>query len=248
MSLACAILNFVTEISDKDYRAESRRLNRVRIASDILSALLVVAVITMLVLALVGPVLSDLAVILFGIWAFIVSLFALPALFVLHIAPPRVPLRERSALLASVSWFGRAAWAGVVFALAIVMGALAGVVASETSNASADAAKGLELSLQILGPMVLWPTIVMVAAVAYIVMAIRWLFDLGAIISEDGGRAVRALLEERWRGQFSRALKWATLFGLILEFGVGFISRAALALTLVTVAIAMGLLIGISSS
>ena len=207
------------------------------IVFDSVFGLIVVAGITGLVVGLATGFLEPSLVVLLAVWTSLVSLLALPALAVLYFASPRVPLRERSALVASASWFGRVVWAGVVFAFAIVIGSVAGVVASR-----AESGGGLPSVVAVLSSIVLWPTVLCVVAVTYIFMAIRWCLDIGSIVAQDGGASVRGLLERHWTGPIA-ASRWMTLVDLLIEFGVAGVSRAALVLTLITVGLNVALLI-----
>ena len=59
----------------------------------------------------------------------------------------------------------------MVFGLAVVIGAVAGVLAAE----AAEKASGFNLTemLQQLAVLVLWPTVLLVAAIAYLIMGVR---------------------------------------------------------------------------
>jgi hypothetical protein len=128
-------------------------------------------------------------------------------------------------------------WSGAVFALAIVIGSVAGVVASR-----AESGGGLTSAVAVLSSLVLWPTVFCVVAIAYIVMAVRWCLDLGSIVAQDGGVSVRGLLERRWTGPIV-APRRVVLIHLLIEFGVAGVSRVALILTLITVGLNVALLI-----
>jgi hypothetical protein len=166
---------------------------------------------------------------------------AWPAIAVLYFSTPRVPLKQRSALIASASWFGRAVWAAAVFALSIVIGAVAGVVASTASGSGRADGSGLVLAIEATAALVFWPAILTVVAVAYVVVGVRWVLDLGAIVAEDGGAVVRSLLERRWTGPLRLSTRATGLLDVLIELGVAGISRIALVLTLVTVGLNVAL-------
>jgi hypothetical protein len=156
---------------------------------------------------------------------------------VLYFSTPRVPLKQRSALIASASWFGRAVWAAAVFAVSIVIGAVAGVVASDANESGREGGVGIGLAIEATASLVLWPSILTVVAVAYVVVGVRWVLDLGTIVAEDGGTVVRSLLERRWTGPLRLSPRADGLLNILLELGIAGISRIALVLTLVTVAL-----------
>jgi len=229
-SFKCAKIAAVTNFSEVTEPAPSIKHNRVvTIVFDGVLGLLAVAGITVLVVGLASTFLASSLLVVLGVWTALVSAVALPALAVLYLTPPRVPLKERSALVATASWFGRVAWASVVFALAIVLGSIAGVVASKT-----EASDGLSSTIAILFYTVFWPTVFCVVAITFVIVAIRWCLDLGRIVAEGGGARVRDLLETRWTGPFPS--RWVGLIQLLVGFGVAGVSRVALILTLITVA------------
>ena len=206
---------------------------RVTLVLDVAMILVVASAPTELTVVLIAPLLPSSLVTICGIWTGVVSVLAIPAVVVLHMSPPRLPLSQRSALVASAAWFIRAVGAGIVFALSIVLGAVAGVVASRVSDAQPNLGSALGLAFADTAQVVLWPILAVVVGVAYLIMAIRWLVDLGWIVEAGGGTAAWKQLTERWgftpgpRGEF-----WVYLF-------VALIGRIALFLTLVTVAVAV---------
>jgi hypothetical protein len=202
---------------------------------DGLCGLVGVGCVTYLVVGLASPVLPAWGLTVLGVWTVFVCSMALPAIAVLYYSPPRVPLKQRSALIASASWFGRAVWAAAVFALSIVIGAVAGVVASTANESGRDDGSGLGLAIEATAALVLGPAILIVVAVAYVVVGIRWVLDLGSIVAEDGGAVVRTLLERRWTGPLRLSSSASGLLNILLELGIAGISRLALAVSLVTV-------------
>lgn len=222
--------------SEEPASAVSSESNRkVAVLLDGLCGLVGVGSVTYLVVGLASPLLPVWGLILLAAWTVFVCSMALPAIAVLYFSTPRVPLKQRSALIASASWFGRAVWAAAVFALSIVIGAVAGVVASSANASGRDGAGGLGLAIEATASLVLWPAILIVVAVAYVVVGVRWVLDLGTIVAEDGGAVVRALLERRWTGPLRLSSKAIGLLNILLELGIAGISRLALVLTLVTV-------------
>jgi hypothetical protein len=191
--------------------------------------------VTYLVVSLASPLLAGWGLALLAAWTAVLCLMALPAIAILHFSTPRVPLKQRSALIASASWFGRAVWAAAVFAVSIVVGAVAGVVASDANESGREGGVGIGLAIEATASLVLWPSILTVVAVAYVVVGVRWVLDLGTIVAEDGGAVVRALLERRWTGPLQLSPRAAGLLNILLELGIAGISRIALVLTLVTV-------------
>jgi hypothetical protein len=213
------------------------------IAYDCAGGLFAAGLIVFVVVNMAIPSLSTAGVVVLAVWVSLLGLAAMPGLGVLLISPPRVPLRERSALLASASWFGKSVWASLVFALSVAIGAIAGVVASKASESPG----GIDLDqiIGVLGGLVIWPVVLVVAGVAYVVMGVRWLLDLGAIISDERGTAVRARLEKRWGATLATSPQYAQLVDLILEFSLGVLGRGALALLLLTVGITTGAYVAI---
>jgi len=207
------------------------------IVFDIIGGFVAVAGIAVLAVTLASSFLPSSLVVLVAIWTTMVALLALPALAMLFFSPPRVPLRERSALMASASWFGRAVWSGAVFALSIGIGSVAGVVASKASEGGEDFSSGLSLALNAVGGLVFLPALLAVVSGAFITMGARWNSDLGAIVAEDGGASLRLLVERRWTGTMERSPRRDDIFGLAVEVGVGGVSRGALVLTLITVGV-----------
>lgn len=206
-----------------------------RILYDCVAGLFAAGLVVFVVVSMASVSVPVPGVVILAVWVSIISIAALPALGVLLISPPRVPLRERSALVASASWFGKAIWASLVFALSIVIGSIAGVVAAKASENPGGT--DVNQTIGALSGLVLWPVVLAVAGVAYVVMGLRWLVDLGAIVDDQQGRAVRALLEARWRTTLATTPKHEPLVDVILEFSLGLLGRLALALMLLTVGV-----------
>jgi hypothetical protein len=216
----------VRESTESDSPPSTSRSVAARILSDCVSGLFAVAALVFTVVGLLERLVPIGWVVALAVWTAVIGVGALPALGMLLVAPPRVPLRERSALVASASWFGRAIWASGLFGLSVVIGAIAGVVAAK----AVESTPGFDLTdvLGQLAILVLWPSVLLVAAIAYVILG-------GAIIADDHGTAVRALLEKRWRVPLASWQKYQQLVDLILELSLGFFSRGALILTMVTV-------------
>lgn len=208
---------------------------RVTLVLDAVMVLFAATALGALVAELIATATQTPLVIATGLWTGVVAILASPAVLVLHLSPPRVPLAQRSALFASASWFIRAVGAGTVFALSIVLGAVAGVVASRVSDPQPSLGAALTVAFGATAQVALWPILAAVASIAYVVMGIRWLVDLGAIVEAGGGTAAWTQLTKRWgltpgqRGEF-----WVYVF-------VAVMGRIALFLTLVTVAVAVGI-------
>jgi hypothetical protein len=83
-------------------------------------------------------------VVILSIFATLAIIAVTPGLVVLYVSPPRIPLRERSALVASATGFIRSAWSAVVFALAIVIGSVAGALASKSLETTPDLSTGVQ--------------------------------------------------------------------------------------------------------
>ena len=205
---------------------------------------LVVGAITAIVVAVAAPVAPQPLLFLLGFWTVGIALVALPALVVLHLSPPRAPLSQRSALFASAKWFGRTVWAGMVFAVSIVLGTVAGVAASRISDAEQDLGVALEAVLTTTAQIALWPILAAVAAVAYVVMGVRWVLDLGAISDNGGAHQVWAMLELRWFGPKSLNANHSRLRQGLAWITASFVGRVGLILTLVTI----GLVVAITCS
>lgn len=234
----------MTNLAAPPVSTRALKANRVlAIVFDGLAGLLVVAALVVLVVGLAASFAAATLSILLGIWTALVGLFSLPALAVLYLSKPRVPLRERSALVASASWFGRVLWSTAVFSLSIVIGSVAGVVASGATERGEDFGSGVGVAITTLSTMVLWPALLCVGAIAYVVMGIRWCLDLGSIVAEDGGVHVRALFEHRWTGPLSVSPKWSPLVDVLVEMGLSLISRSALVATLITVGLNFALFV-----
>ena len=195
---------------------------------DTLEGLIVVGGITALAVAVAAPIATQPGLITLGIWTALSSIAALPALVVLHLSPPRIPLKDRSALFSSAKWFGGAVWSAVVFSVSIVLGTMTGLVASRATGSEQDLAVALGSAFSATAQIAVWPILAGVAALAYVVMGVRWLIDLGKIA--DGGEAhdVWVRLEQRWfqttgptlsRGQFRPFLSWL-LASVVGRFGL----------------------------
>lgn len=208
---------------------------------DVVTALVVVGASVTIVVGIAAPWISSLLATILGIWTGAMTLLALPALFVLHASPPRVRLSQRSALFASASWFARSVWAGSVFALSIVLGAVAGIVASRVSDSEHNLGTALTESIAGVAQLTLWPIVLTVAAVAYVVMGARWMLDLGRIVEEGGALKVLMTLEERWFGPKELSIEAIRLRRAGSLFVVSFAGRVALFLVLVTVAATVAL-------
>jgi hypothetical protein len=225
-------------VSDQSPEASSttKRNRIVAIVFDGVIGLVGIGAVSCVVLGLASIQLTGWGLALLALWTVVICVAALPAVAVLFFSPPRVPLKERSALVASASWFGKAVWAGAMFALSIVIGAIAGIVASTANESASKGGDGIILAIEATASLVLWPAIQTVIVVAYVVTGIRWSIDLGAIVSEDRGNSVRRLLEERWSGPLQLSPAASGLLNLTIEYGIGGISRGALVLTLITAA------------
>jgi hypothetical protein len=219
--------------------SKSRTTRLLAVGFDGATGLFGVGAVTYLVVSLSAMRVTGWVLPIIGIWTVLVCLAALPAVAVLFFSPPRVPLSQRSALVASASWFGRAVWAGVVFALSIAIGAVAGVIASAANESGRYDGSGIVLAIQATATLVLWPALQVVVAAAYVITGIRWSLDLRAIVEEQRGDGVRKLLERRWVGPLRLSHAADGLLDLVIEYGIGGLSRFALVLTLVTVAISV---------
>lgn len=166
-----------------------------------------------------------------------VTVLAVPAVVVLYPSPPRAPLSQRSALFASASWFGRAVWAGAVFALSIVLGAVVGVVSSRISETQHDLGRALTDSIVGVAQLALWPIVLTVAAAAYLIMGIRWLSDLGRIVDEGGARTVVMSLEARSFAPREVSSDSGDVRDAITVLAVSLLGRVALSLAMLTVAL-----------
>lgn len=205
---------------------------------DGFQGVLVVGATTAVVVMVAEPVAPPPALFLLGFWTIGVALLALPALVVLHATPPPVPLSQRSALFASAKWFGRTVWAGMVFAVSIVIGTVAGVAASRTSDAEQDFGKALGAVITTTSQIALWPIVAAVAAVAYAVMGIKWILDLGAISDNGGAHQVWATLELRWFGPKSLNANHLRLRQGLAWIAASLVGRVGLILTLLTLGLA----------
>jgi hypothetical protein len=219
----------------------SKRTRILTIVGDAITGLFVAATIVVLVVQLAAFFLDGPALAWLGIWAGLVSLLSLPALAVLHLSKPRVPLEDRSALVASASWFGRILWSAFVFSASIVIGSVAGIVASTATQQGDEMGADVSNVIVSLSSTILWPIVLGIGAVAYIVMGIRWSLDLGSIVAEGRGTVVRALLENRWTGPLPMSSTWSSLVDTLIEVGLTFVSRIALILTLITIGLNFGL-------
>lgn len=209
-----------------------------RVALMILDGLLgfvLVAAIAAAVVTVAAPVAPQPLLVVLGIWTVGTSILAMPALTVLHLSPPRVPLSQRSALFSSAKWFGRTVWAAAIFALSIVLGAVTGVVASRVSEAERDLGDALGASFATTAEIALWPIMASVIAIAYVVMSVRWILDLGAIADSGGAHDVWRMLERRWFGQSSQSAARARLGSGLSWIAASVVGRVGLSLTLITV-------------
>ncbi|TQO20994.1 hypothetical protein FB472_2655 [Rhodoglobus vestalii] len=232
-----------SDIATEPITGTSKRTRVFNVVSDGITGLLVVIIIFALVVGFSIDVLGTPFAVGFGIWAAVCGLVSFPALAVLALSKPRIPLRERSALAASASWFARVVFSAFVFALSIVLGSVAGVVASNASNGGEDLESGLGLAFSVLGTAVLFPTVLAAAAFAFLVMGTRWCWDLGSIVTEGRGGHVRALVERRWTGPLSMSPRLHTLVDLFIEGGFLDVSRVGLVFTLITVALSVACLL-----
>jgi hypothetical protein len=206
---------------------------------DILQCMTLVAMPVAIVVVTTSPWVPGALTFVLGLWTFLVSVLAVPAVVVLHNSPPRIPISQRSALIASASWFWRSVWAGAVFALSIVLGAVAGVVSSRISEHEHDLGSALGESITGVAQFALWPIVLTVAAVAYVVMGARWLFDLGRIVDDGGARTVAAAFERRWFGEGVHSPDLSKVRDGVTTLVVSVVGRVALLLTMVTVGAAV---------
>lgn len=211
------------------------------IVSDVITGLFVAAMIVVLVVQLADSFLDGAALAWLGIWVGLLSLLSLPALAILHLSIPRVPLKERSALVASASWFGRVLWSAFVFSASILIGSIAGVIASSRIQLGNKLGTDLDSVIMTLSSTILWPIVLGIGAVAYIVMGVRWCWDLGSIVADGSGTVVRAMLEDRWTGPLAKSSTWSSVVDFLIEVGLTIVSRIALILTLITIGLSFGL-------
>lgn len=202
---------------------------------DGLLGLLLITAITGAVVTVAAPVAPQPLLVVLGIWTVGTSLLAMPALIVLHMSPPRVPLSQRSALFSSAKWFGRTVWAAAVFALSSVLGAVTGVVASRVSESERDLGGAIGASLEMTAQIALWPILAGVITVAYVVMSVRWMLDLGAIADSGGAHDVWKTLERRWFRPTSASAPRARLWSGLSWIAASVVGRIGLSLTLITV-------------
>ena len=224
-----------------DRRAD-RRTRPARVLAvifDILQCLILVAVPVAIVVVTTSPWVPGALIFVLGLWTFLVSVLAVPAVVVLHNSPPRIPISQRSALVASASWFGRSVWAGAVFALSIVLGAVAGVVSSRISEHEHDLGSALGKSITGVAQLALWPIVLTVAAIAYVVMGARWLFDLGSIVDGGGARTVATAFERQWFGERAQSPDSSQVRDGVTTLVVSVVGRVALLLTMLTVGAAV---------
>lgn len=203
------------------------------VSLDALTGIVIVAAATSVAVAVATPVAPTWASIVLGVWTAIATIWALPAIVVLHLSPPPVPLKERSALFSSAAWFGRTLWAGIVFALSILFGTLAGVAASRSSDSGGDFGAILSATAQL----AVWPVLAAVAAVAYVVMGVRWFLDLGTILRDGTADRIWADLELRWLGTSHRPAWYVRIRPHLLGFVIGGLGRFGLGLTVVTLGV-----------
>lgn len=203
------------------------------VSLDALTGLVIVAAVTSVAVAVATPVAPTWATVVLGVWTAIATIWALPAIVVLFFSPPPRPLKERSALFASAAWFGRTLWASVVFALSILFGTLAGVTASRSSDSGGDFGAILSATAQL----AVWPVVAAVAAVAYLVMSVRWFLDLGTILRDGTADRIWADLELRWLGTSYRPGWYVRSRPHLPGAVVGGLGRFGLGLTVVTLGV-----------
>jgi hypothetical protein len=116
-----------------------------------------------------------------------------------------------------------------------VLGTVTGVVASRVSDTEQDLTIAIESVLATTAQIALWPILAGVAALAYIVMSIRWLLDLGKIADSGGAHEVWARLEQRWFGTEEPTVSDGRLRPALAWLLASFVGRFGLIATLLTV-------------
>jgi hypothetical protein len=207
------------------------------LVADVVLGLALIAMIVIAVVSVPSLVAPQGVLVVLAIWTAAISLMAMPALIVLYLSPPRVSLRERSALIASASWFGRSIWAGAVFAGSIVLGAVSGVVAARVSDSEQDLGVALGSVIAATTQIALWPTIGAVASVAFVVMGMRWVIDLSAISDEGGAHQIWGVLERRWLGAVDTSARRVKLTRGLSWLAASLVGRLGLILLLVTISL-----------
>lgn len=202
---------------------------------DLVQAAFIVGMITALVVMTAALITAGTLLVILGIWTAVISIWSLPALVVLYRSPPRVPLSQRSALVASAKWFGNAIWAAVVFVLSIALGTIAGILASTVADNETDVGTALNSALAVTAQVVLGPVLATVAAIAYLITGVRWLRDLEVISDEGGAEKVWIDMEHRWFGPAEQSGSGGGGRALIVWFAGNVTGRVGLILTLVTI-------------
>jgi hypothetical protein len=146
----------------------------VQIVFDAIGTLGAFAIAVYVTVSLLSVTLPPPIVVGLSIFATLAMLTVAPGLVVLYVSPPRRPLRERSALVASATWFIRSAWSAVVFALAIVIGSMAGALASKSLENAPDLSTGVQQTWNGLFATAFGPIVLTVTTITFLVMALRW--------------------------------------------------------------------------
>ena len=221
----------------RDERIRSGRQRVTTAVLDLMYCAVIVAVPVTVVVVIAAPWLSAPVDVGLGIWTGLMMVGAVPALVVLYVSPPRVPLSKRSALFASATWFGRAVGAAAVFSLSIVLGSVAGVIASRVSETDHHLGAAVSASIAALVQLALWPIVLSVAAFAYLATGIRWLLDLGRIVDEGGARMILMSLEARWFGPREVSPRGRAIRDAVSVATVSIFGRIALSLAMLTVVV-----------
>jgi hypothetical protein len=182
----------------------------VQIVLDVAATLGAIVIGVFVAVELLSVTLTAPAVVGLSIFATIAMIAVAPGLVVLYVSAPRRPLRERSALVASATWFIRAAWSAVVFALAIVIGSVAGALASKSLESASDLSAGVQQAWNGLLETAFGPIVLTVTGVTFVVMVLRWGFDLRTIVRDGDALAAVKMFEQRWTGNVreSDAAQW----------------------------------------
>jgi hypothetical protein len=216
----------------------------VTVAGDLTLGAGFVAVSIVLVIELGNMWLPAGVVIALGIWAGLVALLALPAVALLCTSPPRLPLSQRNALFSSAVWFGRTVWAGAVFAFSIVLGSTTGIVASRISDTQHNLGTALGESFVAVSQIALWPVLLLVAMVGYIVMGVRWLRDVGHLVETGKAAEMGDTVETRWFAPRGQSPEHTRRRAMLMTVLASFVGRIGLFLTLVTVGLSVAFAIG----
>ena len=234
-SVLSEVVHRVSHMSMETARNPSPHRGLLLLLMDVVFGILIIGTVVAFVVAIPATVASGPVLIVLGIWTALVTIWAVPGLVVLYLSPPVTPLRERSALIASATWFGRSLWSGVVFVASILLGTVTGLVASRIGDSESNLGSAMGSVFGTMAQLALWPFLATVAGVAFVIMGIRWLVDLRVISERGGAHEVLLGLQRRWFGAENSSASDSRVGATLSFLAASLVGRVGLVLLLLTV-------------